>query len=201
MLCREKKSACIHGWWQLCLFVLWKCMDVLVFLPRVSSPSSILWAAVLLPQTSASSSSSSIPGLWYFPCFLALCFSSWIVMVLQLWKTPLSQKAKWIQLTLGFSQSYNHPFPAWTCHGFQLTIQEPEQAGLAYLPKILTYWHIFFCPLPSPSLLLLILHSALPKIQIFWSKSVLTPLVSPGFSSFPVKDLGSRTKFGREGFA
>lgn len=65
---------------------------------------------VLLHQTSASSS-SSIPGLWYFPCFLALCFSSWTLTELQPWKMPLSQKARTILLTLGFS-SVPHPFPA-----------------------------------------------------------------------------------------
>lgn len=158
MLCGEKKSACIHEWWQLCLFVLWKCMEILVFLPRVSSPSSILCAAVLLPQTSASSSSSSsIPGLWYFPCFLALCFSSWTVTVLQPWETPLSQKAKRIQLTLGFSQSCNHPFPAWGLgHAMVFRSQFRSRSRLAWLtsPKSSrtgTYSSAPFFPHPCSS--------------------------------------------------
>lgn len=72
---------------------------------------------------------------------------------------------------------------------------------LAGLPRILMCWYLFLCPLPSPSLLLFILHSALPKIPVSGSQSVLTPPVSPGFSNFPVKDLGSCTKLGRGGFA
>lgn len=163
-----RKKVSIHGWWQLCLCVLWKCIDVLSFLPRVSSPSSIPCTAILQHQTSASSSSSSIPGLWYFPCFLAFAsvLEQWQYYSLE--RCPCPQKPEDYCSHWGFLQSCNHPFPALDlgyAMGFQLTIEELSR--LAWLASF--GWH--------PQNLHVLVHIPLPP-----SFSIPAPLYA-SFSS------------------
>ena len=143
-------------------------------------------AAVSLHQTSPS---CSIPGLRRFPCFPALCFTSCTPAALQrLERLPCpKQNQNSTAHIIVFFQSFNHHFPAlrpWTYHGFSAhnsgaiagevfsqtglgssPHSNPPLAGLPRqrnnLKSMCTDTHSS-ASLPSPSLLLFMLRSALP---------------------------------------
>lgn len=159
---------------------------------------------VLLHQTSASSS-SSIPGLWYFPfpCPLLQFLNTDRITALKDAPVPKS-KNNTAHTGVFFSPSPFSSIRPWACRGFSAHssgavagagwLDLPPLAGLlketAWNPCVLV--HIPLppsFPIPAP------LHVSFSSSR--GSKSVLTPPVSPGFSNFPVKDLGLCTKFGR----